>query len=128
MMLDINFVRFRQGFLQYLPIGVIIGLLLLIELVLVLGSLASAPTLAVDAPAPPVSEVSNVEALGELIYTRYVYLFQAAGFVLLVAMVGTIVLTHRARMGVRRQRIAAQVARRREEAVELKKVRKGSGV
>ena len=128
MMLDINFVRLRQGFLQYLPIGVIIGLLLLIELILVLGSLATTPALDVGAPAPPVSEVSNVEALGELIYTRYVYLFQAAGLVLLVAMVGTIVLTHRARTGVRRQRISAQVARRREEAVELKKIRKGSGI
>ena len=99
MMLDINFIRLRQGFLQYLPIGAIIGLLLLIELVLVLGSQATTPALAVGAPAPPVSEVSNAEALGELIYTRYVYLFQAAGLVLLVAMVGTIVLTHRARTG-----------------------------
>ena len=129
MMLDINFVRLRQGFLQYLPIGVIVGLLLLLELLFVLGSLATTtPALAVGAPAPPLSEVSNAEALGGLLYTRYVYLFQTAGLILLVAMVGTIVLTHRSRTGVRRQQISGQVARRREEAVELKKVRRGSGI
>ena len=128
MMLNINFVQMREGFLQYLPIGAVVGLLLLVELVLVLGSLGTTPDVAGVAPAPPLSDTSNTEALGELLYTRYIYLFQAAGLVLLVAMVGSIVLTHRVRTGVRRQRISAQVARRREESVEIKKVRKGGGI
>ena len=128
MMLNINFVQMREGFLQYLPIGAVVGLQLLVELVLVLGSLGTTPDVAGVAPAPPLSDTSNTQALGELLYTRYIYLFPAAGLVLLVAMVGSIVLTHRVRTGVRRQRISAQVARRRDESVEIKKVRKGGGI
>ena len=98
MMLDINFVRMRQGFLQYLPIGAAVGLVLLLELVLVVGTLAVAPdAAAIAAPTPAISEVSNTEAIGDLLYTRYVFLFQAAGMILLVAMIGAIVLTHRVR-------------------------------
>jgi len=130
MMLDINFVELRQGFLQYLPTGAVIGLILLVELLLVLGSWVLAPeaTASAGAPTPPLVEVSNTEALGRLLYTRYVYLFQAAGMVLLIAMIGAIVLTHRVREGVRRQSISAQVRRRREDAVELKKVEPGQGI
>jgi NADH-quinone oxidoreductase subunit J len=130
MMLDINFVELRQGFLQYLPTGVVIGLILLVELLLVLGSWVLAPeaTATAAAPIPPLAEVTNTEALGRLLYTRYVYLFQAAGMVLLIAMIGAIVLTHRVREGVRRQSIAGQVHRRREDAVELKKVEPGQGI
>ena len=130
MMLDINFVRMREGFLQYLPIGVTVGLLLLVELVFVVSALVTAPESAMvgAAPTPPISAVPNTEALGDLLYTRYIYLFQAAGMVLLVGMIGAIVLTHRVRAGVRKQNIAEQVTRTREEAVELKDVMPGSGI
>ena len=129
MMLDINFVELRQGFLQYLPLGAIIGLLLLGELFVVVGGHALTP-LAVageSVPIPPAA-VTNIEALGALIYTHYIYLFQAAGMVLLVAMIGAIVLTHRTRKGVRKQRIADQIARRAEETIELVKVEPGKGI
>ena len=128
MMLDINFAELRQGFLNYLPIGSVIGLILLVELVLVFGGWAAAPgaSASAAAPAPEPSVMTNTEALGALFYTRYVYLFQAAGLVLLVAMIGAIVLTHRQRKGVRKQRISEQVSRRR--TVELKSVPTRGGV
>ena len=130
MMLDINFVELRQGFLQYLPIGGLIGVVLLIELVFILASWTLAPDTATKlaAPAPAVTEVTNTEAIGRILYTDYVYLFQAAGIILLVAMIGAIVLTLRSREGVKKQRIASQLERRREQTVELKKVQPGSGV
>jgi len=130
MMLDINFVALRQGFLQYLPIGLIIGITLFFELLLVLSVWALAPdtAAAVSAPMPPVAQVTNTAALGALLYTRYIYAFQAAGLILLVAMIGAIVLTLRAREGVRRQKIASQVARPREAAVEVVKVQPRQGV
>jgi len=131
MMLDINFVALRHGVLQYLPIGALIGIVLLAELVLVGGSWAVATegtAKLATAVAPPAAEVSNIHALGRLLYTRYVYLFQGAGLVLLVAMMGAIVLTLRQREGVRRQRIADQVARRREDTIEVVKVPSGSGI
>ena len=129
MMLDINFVELRQGFQRYLPIGGLIGLVLLCELFLVLvagWSATPAVATAVSAPTPP--QVTNTVALGQLLYTRYVYAFQAAGMILLVAMIGAIVLTLRAREDVRRQKIAQQIARSRRETVELVKVRSGEGV
>ena len=130
MMLDINFVELRQGFLQYLPIGALVGIVLLAELILVFGSWVAAPEAAalVKAPAPAADQVSNIHALGRLLYTRYVYLFQAAGMILLVAMVGAIVLTLRHREGVRRQKISQQVGRRREETIEVVKVPSRSGI
>jgi len=130
MMLDINFTELRQGFLQYLPIGALIGLALLLELVLVFGAWAIAPDVAASAaaPMPPPTQVTNTAALGAILYTRYVYAFQAAGVILLVAMVGAIVLTHRSREGVRRQRINAQIERRRADSVEVVKVRPREGV
>ena len=130
MMLDINFVELRQGFLQYLPIGGVIGLILLIELIMLVGSEAVAPELAgtAAAPIPPIEDTSNTHALGEILYTRYIYGFQAAGMILFCAMVGAIVLTLRARTGVRKQRVAAQIGRRREDAVELKKVAPRGGI
>lgn len=130
MMLDVNYVQLREGFLQYLPIGGLIGFILLIELLLVLGStgvtVEGATASALAAPTPPV-DVTNTEAIGALLYTKYVYLFQAAGMVLLVAMIGAIVLTHRTRPGVRRQVISEQIGRRREDGVELKKIQPGQG-
>jgi NADH-quinone oxidoreductase subunit J len=129
MMLDINFVRLREGFLQYLPVGGLIGLILLVELVLVLGSWALTPEQVLMAAEQPVPLTrSNIEALGDLFYTDYFYLFQAAGMILLVAIIGAITLTLRHKPEVRRQSIALQVHRRREEAVELRKVQPGSGI
>ena len=129
MMLDINFVRLREGFLQYLPIGALIGLILLVELILVLGSWQLTAAASDGMAAHPVpAEVSNIEALGDLFYTDYFYLFQAAGLILLVAIIGAITLTLRARPRVRRQRIAEQVYRREDETVDLRKVQPGSGI
>ncbi|SLN53596.1 NADH-quinone oxidoreductase subunit J [Oceanibacterium hippocampi] len=127
MMLDINFVELRQGFLQYLPIGGAIGIILLIELLLVLAGWVIEPATIAAARAPTVAGLSNTEALGNIIYTDYVYLFQAAGMVLLVAMIGAIVLTHRQREGVRKQRISEQVNRPIEDAVAIRKVEPGQG-
>ena len=130
MMLDINFVELRQGFLQYLPIGGLVGLVLLAELVLVLGSWVIAPDTASRASAPvsAAAEVTNTHAIGRVLYTDYIYLFQAAGLILLIAMIGAIVLTLRSRNGVKRQNISSQVSRTREESVEIRHIEPGSGV
>ena len=130
MMLDINFVELRQGFLQYLPIGGVIGVILMIELILLVASGNFAPDIPAlaAAPTPAIGATTNTHALGEILYTRYVYLFQAAGMVLLIAMIGAIVLTHRRREGVRKQSIGHQVGRRRDDAVEIKKVESGKGI
>jgi len=130
MMLDINYVEMRQGFLQYLPIGGVIGLILLVELIVMLGGWHLEPELIATGAAPmpvPIS-VTNTQALGQLLYTHYVYLFQAAGMILLVAMVGAIVLTHRKRTGVKKQVIRDQLARTVEDSVELVKVETGKGI
>ncbi len=130
MMLDINVSAMREGFLRYLPIGGLIGLILFVELVLILGAWVIAPeagaALVAKTPAP--DQVDNTRALGQLVYTKYVYVFQAAGLVLLVAMIGAIVLTLRSRPGVRRQNIADQVNRKREDVVEVVKVPTRGGI
>ena len=130
MMLDINFVQLREGFLRYLPVGTLIGLVLLAELVLVFGAWITAPDVAtaITAPVPPIARATNTAALGALLYTRYVYVFQAAGVILLIAMIGAIVLTLRVRQDVRRQRVGVQQARLRRETVKLVKVPPGQGV
>lgn len=128
MMLDINFVELRQGFAKYLPIGALIGLVLLAELVLVAGVWTFAPDVTATAAAPIPADVTNTEALGQVIYTQYVLAFQAAGIVLLIAMIGAIVLTLRHRPDVKRQSIEAQNLRRPEDVVEVVKVTRGGGV
>jgi NADH-quinone oxidoreductase subunit J len=129
MMLDINFVALRAGFLRYMPIGALIGLILLAELVLVFGAWVVSPESVQVALHPmPAPEVTNARALGRILYTDYFYLFQTAGLILLVAMIGAIVLTLRQREGVRRQRIGAQVSRRRADTIEVKDVPTGSGI
>ncbi len=128
MMLDVAFAELREGFLQYLPIGGLVGLILLVELLAVAAGWLIDPGVAGNRAQPAPGGITNTEAIGRILYTDYIYLFQAAGMVLLVAMVGAIVLTMRRRDGVRRQRIAGQVARRREDSVELHKVQPGSGV
>ncbi len=130
MMLDIDFVELRQGFLHYLPIGALIGIILLAELAMVVGVWIVSPEVAAEpvAPIPPLDIASNTEALGRLLYTRYVYFFQAAGMVLLVAMVGAIVLTLRHKENVKRQVIAEQNARGPATAIEVVKVDSGKGI
>jgi NADH-quinone oxidoreductase subunit J len=130
MMLDIDFAELRQGMLNYLPVGGTVGLILLLELVLALGTWAVSPESArvIAAPTPSLASLTNTEALGQILYTRYIYFFQAAGLILLVAMIGAIVLTLRHKENVKRQNIAAQVARRPETAIEIRKVRPGQGI
>ena len=129
MMLDIDFARLRSGFVRYLPIGALIGFILLAELVLVIGSWVVAPGVPSAAAGSAAGGVAltNTRALGDILYTRYLFAFQAAGLILLVAMVGAIVLTLRHRADVRRQSIAAQLARTRAQTVEVVKVPIGSG-
>jgi NADH-quinone oxidoreductase subunit J len=128
MMLDVDFVELRQGMLNYLPIGGTIGLIVLVELALVLTSWAIAPESIAVAASPSTGGVSNTEALGQILYTKYVYYFQAAGLVLLVAMIGAIVLTLRHKQGVKRQDVSAQVARTPATAIEIRKVEPGQGI
>lgn len=130
MMLDINFVELRQGFLQYLPIGLLIGFVLLAELVTLGVAWHFGGDVAANAaaPTPAIEEVQNTVALGRILYTDYIFIFQTAGLILLVAMIGAIVLTHRQRPGVKRQNIGKQVARRPEDAFELVDVEVGKGV
>ena len=131
MMLDINFVQLRSGFLNYLPIGAIIGLILVVELILVLGTRTidtSAAPAEGGVPIPDLATRTNTAAIGDVLYTDYIFLFQAAGMILLIAMVGAIVLTLRRRPDVRRQSIYEQVSRRPSDAVEVKKVQPGQGV
>jgi NADH-quinone oxidoreductase subunit J len=126
MMLDVNFAELRQGFLRYLPVGATVAVLFFAELSVALyASLEYPPAHA--AAKPLASDVSNTQALGGVLYTDYIYAFQVSGLILLAAMVGAIVLTHRTREGVKRQNIPAQIARKRSDAVRLVKVQPGQG-
>ena len=130
MMLDVDFAELRQGFLQDLPIGLIIGFIFLVQLAHVVGAWTIDPGAlkAATSPIPDPAKVTNTEALGLVLYTKYVYYFQAAGLVLLVAMIGAIVLTLRHKEGVKRQDVAAQVARTKATAMEVRKVPSRTGV
>lgn len=137
MMLDVNFVEMKQGFLQYLPIGGALALVVVFELILVVSVWAfpSDAELARAHPVPTAAETvtnpdgpTNIEALGLILYTDYVHYFQIAGIILLVAMIGAIILTFRTREGVKKQDPAKQVARKREEGVELVDVQSGQGL
>ncbi|HEX3953141.1 MAG TPA: NADH-quinone oxidoreductase subunit J, partial [Stellaceae bacterium] len=130
MMLDVDFAELRHGFLNYLPIGALVGVIMAVELIFVVGTwvFGSQVPGAITAPIPAASDVSNTAALGLVLYTRYVYYFQAAGIILLVAMVGAIVLTLQHKPSVRRQVIADQVRRRRASAIEVFKVKSGQGL
>ena len=128
MMLDVDFAELKQGFLQYLPIGSIIGIVVAIELLLVMLGFTQSDA-ALGAGASPIqANMSNTEALGLVLYTKYVYLFQASGLVLLTAMIGAIVLTLRHKPDVKRQVIADQNARTRADAIELTKAPSRAGV
>ncbi|AOG05171.1 MAG: NADH-quinone oxidoreductase subunit J [Bosea sp. (in: a-proteobacteria)] len=128
MMLDVDFAEFRQGFLNYLPIGALIGLIFAVELLLVVGAWVIDPQI-VRAPVAAIpAGITNTEAIGRVLYTQYVYYFQAAGLVLLVAMIGAIVLTLRDRPGIKRQDIAQQNARTKATAMDVKKVQPGAAL
>jgi NADH-quinone oxidoreductase subunit J len=126
MMLDVDFAELRQGFLQYVPIGAIIAVFVAIELGYVAVGWLRSPLASV--PAAPAGAVSNTEALGRVLYTQYFFFFQVAGLILLTAMIGAIVLTLRHRVGIKRQNIAAQVARNPATAVEVRKVPSHVGI
>lgn len=127
MMLDVNFVELRQGFLRYLPVGATVAIILFVELMIASVASLKHPH-EITAKAKPLTHlVPNTQAIGNVLYTDYIYLFQVAGLILLVAMIGAIVLTHRTRSGVRRQKIASQVARKRSDAIEIVKVKSGQG-
>ena len=130
MMLDVDFAELREGFLQYLPVGGLIGIIVLIELLAVAGGWVLAPGAAGDAvqAMPDMAETSNIRALGDILYTKYIVFFQISGLILLVAMIGAIVLTLRHKPNVRRQNIGAQVARTPETAIEIVKVESGKGI
>ncbi len=130
MMLDINLTELREGFLKYLPVGALIGLVLLAEILLGLGVIGSTPSSlgALGKAGPQVLAIDNTRAIGRVLYTQYFYLFQVAGLVLLVAMIGAIVLTLRTRPGVRRQRISEQLYRPKGDAVTVVKVPTRGGV
>lgn len=130
MMLDINFSELRGKVSEHLPVGALVGALLIVELLAVFYTWTSTPVAVSNAsvPIPAAGEIENTKALGFVLYTHYVYLFQAAGLILLVAMIGAIVLTHRARGGVRRQSVGKQVARTRDETIEIVKVTPKTGV
>jgi NADH-quinone oxidoreductase subunit J len=128
MMLDVDFAELRQGLLQYLPVGFVVGGIFVAELLAVVGVWVISPNLpqAISAPIP--LSITNTEALGRVLYTQYVYYFQAAGVVLLVAMIGAIVLTLRHKPNVKRQNISDQVARTPATAIEVVKVQSGQGL
>ena len=128
MMLDVDFVELRQGMLNYLPVGGTIGLIVLVELALVAGSWIVDPATTKTIGSPTPDGVTNTEALGRILYTQYIYYFQSAGLVLLVAMIGAIVLTLRHKEGIKRQNVAEQVARSPATAIEIRKVKPGQGI
>ena len=130
MMLDINLVELREGFLKYLPVGAMIGVVLLAEILLGLGVLGagSSTMTALNKQGAQVLVIDNTRAIGQVLYTQYFYLFQVAGLVLLVAMIGAIVLTLRTRPGVRRQQIGDQINRTKEQSMTVVKVPTRGGV
>jgi NADH-quinone oxidoreductase subunit J len=130
MMLDINIAVIRQGFLKYMWAGLLVGGILLAELITVFAAwkMSDSAEMLRAAPAPDPNAMSNTEAIGQILYTDYVYLFQASGIILLVAMIGSIVLTHRTRTGVRKQVISEQNARRPIDTLEVVKVESGKGL
>lgn len=128
MMLDVDFAELRQGFLEYLPVGLLIGFIFMAELLLVAGGWIVNPSVSKAILAPIPADVTNTEALGLVLYTKYIHYFQLAAMILLVAMIGAIVLTLRHRPDIKRQDINAQNARSPETAMSIRKVAAGQGL
>ncbi len=125
MMLDVDFAEMKQGFLQHMPMGLVVGGVLLAEMILLGASSLSAPRTGVKYPE---DGISNIEALGNVLYTEYAFFFEAVGLILLVALIGAVVLTLRTRDNVKRQNVSEQIARTREGGVELVDVAPGEGI
>jgi NADH-quinone oxidoreductase subunit J len=119
MMLNIDFAELRAGFVRYLPLGALVAIILVAELIFAVGAWSAGGVDLAARAAPAVTDKNNIQQIGELLYTRYIFLFEAAGIVLLVAMIGAIVLTHRQRGGVRTQNVSAQNQRRPQDATRL---------
>ena len=128
MMLDVDFAELRAGFVRYLPLGALLAIVLAIEIIFAIGAWSAGAIDMGTRIAPTASDVSNTQAIGQLLYTRYIFLFEAAGIILLVAMVGALVLTSRKRGGVKPQDIGSQVRRRPEDATRLTRPKSGQGV
>lgn len=128
MMLDVDFLELREGFIQYLPVGVVIGGIFLFELLLTVGAWVINPSVSRTITSPIPTNVSNTEALGLVLYTKYIHYFQLSGMVLLVAMIGAIVLTLRHKASVKRQDINVQNARTPDMAMAMRKVAPGQGL
>ena len=128
MMLDVDFAELKKGALQYLPVGVVIGGIFLAELLLVVGAWTIGPGVPHAIAAPIPADVTNTQAIGLVLYTHYVYFFEIAGLILLVAMVGAIVLTLQHKPQAKRQNIAEQVARTPATSIEIRTVRPGQGL
>jgi NADH-quinone oxidoreductase subunit J len=126
MLLDVDFAQLKQGFVQYLPIGALLAVVVGLELWFVTSGFAPSPT--ASAAAAPAGTIANTRALGLVIYTRYFYFFEASGLILLTAMIGAIVLTLRHKVGVKRQSVEAQVMRSPATAIEVRKVTSGAGI
>lgn len=128
MMLDISFADLRKGAMQYVPVGLVVGGVLLAELIFIFIGWKFAESSVANIAVATVEGVKNTEALGRVLYTDYIFAFQVSGLILLVAMIGAIVLTHRRRPGVRRQQVGEQQARTRDESMEVQKVTSGMGI
>ena len=130
MMLNVDFAKLREGYTRYLPIGLLVAVVLFVQIALLFYASLVSPQIVetVAQPIPDLVETSNANAIGQVLYTDYILLFQMAGIILLVAMIGAIVLTLRHRPGVKRQKIAKQVARKREEGVAVVSVKSGEGI
>src|SRR5690349_24235703 len=115
MMLDIDFAQLRSGFTRNLPFGIIIALVLLAEVLVALSAWKAGPAL--SGRQVPTAKIPNIVALGQLLYSRYLFAFELAGLILLVAMIGAIVLTHRSRGDLRTPKVSKQIARRPDEAI-----------
>ena len=129
MMLDVDFASLRQGFARYMPLGALVAGVLAFEMVAVSATVASKGAAAANAdPQASLGQLSNTETIGQVLYTHYAYFFQAAGLVLLVAMIGAITLTLRHKPGVRRQVIADQVARDPKTGMRMTDLKPGQGI
>ena len=129
MMLDVDFIKLREGYARYLPLAAIVSGVLLAEMVMVsIAVVQGGAAAGLPAPAAPGPDVTNVEAIGRVLYTDYIYFFQAAGIVLLIAMIGAITLTLRHKPHIKRQNPGDQVNRDRRTSVEVKPAATGQGV
>lgn len=129
MMIDIDIAALRQGFLKYLPLGGAAALLLLVQFTLLYQAIGdyTPGVLPAASPIPDAMKLHNTKAIGLILYTDYIYAFQVAGVILLVAMIGAIVLTLRESKNIRRQKIGQQVSRKRADAVAIVQVKSGEG-